>query len=140
MLLRASAAAVFLCAVSLSQAARAEDPEPAIDCTNASATFELNFCADKELAAADAQLNDAFKKALVFIAKSGAERPYDSKSWEDALRASQRAWIAYRDADCKGLAPMSWTGGTGTTGAVLGCMSAKTKARTKELLEVAEPN
>ena len=43
-------------------------------------TFELNFCADKELAAADAQLNDAFQTALAFVAKSGGEKPYDPKS------------------------------------------------------------
>jgi uncharacterized protein YecT (DUF1311 family) len=114
-------------------AARADDAAPEIDCANASATVELNFCAEKELDTADVALNAVYKKVLAFIAKSGTEKPYDAKSWEDALRESQRAWVAFRDADCKGLIPMSWTGGTGATGAVLGCMSEKTKARTEEL-------
>jgi uncharacterized protein YecT (DUF1311 family) len=116
-------------------AARAEE---AINCDTAVATHELNACEEKALDAADAEMNAVYKKVLAFIAKSGTEKPYDSKSWEDALRASQRAWVAFRDADCKGLIPMSWTGGTGTTGAVLGCMLAKTKARTKDLQELYE--
>jgi uncharacterized protein YecT (DUF1311 family) len=113
--------------------ARAEN---AIDCAKAVATVELNFCAEKELDKADAEMNEVYKKVLAYVAKSGGEKPYDPKSWEEALRASQRAWVAFRDAQCKGLVPMSWGGGTGTTGEVLGCMSAMTKARTKELAEL----
>lgn len=130
-------AAVFALAfVVLPTLGRAEDP--AVDCANASATAELNFCAEKELDKADAQLNQVYKKVLAFIAKNGSEKPFDAKSWEAALRESQRAWVAFRDADCKGLVPMSWTGGSGTSGAVLGCLSEKTKARMKELEELYE--
>ena len=131
---RAAVCSIVLVLVSVS--ARAE--EPVIDCSNAMATVELNFCSEKELDKADADLNAAYKKVLGFIAKSDGENPYDAKSWETALRESQRAWVAFRDADCKGLIPMSWSGGTGATGAVLGCMSEKTKARTKELSELYE--
>ena len=130
-------AAVFaLALVVMPTLGRAEDP--AVDCDSATATSELNFCADQELSKADAQLNQVYKKVLAFIATNGGEKPYDAKSWEAALRESQRAWVAFRDADCKGLVPMSWTGGSGTSGAVLGCMSEKTKARTKELSELYE--
>ena len=144
MIARSSAAALatlILAAVILAAATpvRADEKEPAIDCANAMSTAEINFCSEKLLDAADAKLNEAYKKALDFVAKTEGEKPYDAKSWEEALRASQRAWVAYRDADCKGLVPMSWSGGTGTTAEVLGCMSAKTKARTQELLEMYEP-
>jgi uncharacterized protein YecT (DUF1311 family) len=118
--------------------ARAEEPAPAIDCAKATATVELNFCAEKELDKADAALNAVYKKVLAYIAKTGGDKPYDAKSWEAALRESQRAWVAFRDADCKGLIPMSWTGGTGTTGEVLGCMLDKTKVRTTELESLYE--
>jgi uncharacterized protein YecT (DUF1311 family) len=106
-----------------------------IDCANAQSTIEMNFCADREYAAADAALNDIYKQALAEIAKSDGEKPYDPKSWETALRASQRAWIAFRDADCKGLEPMQWSGGTGSTGAVLGCMTQLTQERIRVLKE-----
>jgi uncharacterized protein YecT (DUF1311 family) len=56
------------------------------------------------------------------------------------LRASQRAWIAFRDADCKGLEPMQWSGGTGATGGVLECMTQLTQERIRVLKQrFAEP-
>ena len=69
------------------------------------------------------------------IAESDNPAPYSAQAWETELRTSQRAWIAFRDADCKGLVPMEWSGGTGTSYAVLGCMTALTKARTEALAE-----
>ena len=80
-------------------------------------------------------MNAIYKKALASIPSLASEKPYDAKSWLDKLRASQRAWVAFRDAECKDLVPMSWSGGTGTSGAVLGCMSGMTKVRTKDLVE-----
>lgn len=112
---------------------------PPIDCSKAIATPELNACADLELQAADGKLNAAYRKALAYIEKSGGEKPYDPVSWANALRASQRAWIAFRDADCDGLVPMSWGGGTGTTSAVLYCKTVKTEARTTELIAIYDP-
>ena len=106
-----------------------------VDCENASTTVEMNICSDEDFKAADAKLNATYKKVLAQIAASDLEKPYDRASWDEALRASQRAWVAFRDADCKGAVPMEWSGGTGTTSAVLGCMTAKTETRTKELAE-----
>lgn len=107
-----------------------------VDCNNANTTMEMNFCADKDYAAADKALNAAYKDALARIAKSDNQKPYDPKSWEAALRGSQRAWVAFRDAECKGLVPMQWSGGTGTTLAVLGCMTSLTQARAAMLREL----
>ncbi len=129
-----------LCLTCAAATAGGADDAATIDCDNAMSTVEMNVCAERELDAADAQLNAEFKNAIASIGKSSSEKPYDAKSWEASLRASQRAWIAFRDADCKDLVPYSWTGGTGTTSAVLGCMSAKTKARTAEIKEMFEQN
>lgn len=115
--------------------ARAEDEEEKINCGDIRNTVESNFCADKDLKSADAKLNEVYKKVLAQIAESGLEKPYDRHSWEEALRESQRAWITFRDLDCKGAVPMEWSGGTGTTAAVLICMKDKTEARTKDLEE-----
>ena len=112
--------------------------EPDVDCDKAMSTPELNQCADATLQAADAKLNAMYQKALAVIRKTKSEQPYDRKSWEEALKVSQRAWLAYRDADCDGLVPMSWGGGTGTTSAVLWCKTEKTETRTKELALTAE--
>ncbi|WP_372646692.1 lysozyme inhibitor LprI family protein [Hyphomicrobium sp.] len=104
-----------------------------IDCANAMATVELNFCADKEYQAADKALNAEYALALKSVRSRTLERPYDAKSAEDALKTAQRAWIAYRDADCKGVVAQVWTNGTGATSAILMCMTDKTQQRTKEL-------
>jgi uncharacterized protein YecT (DUF1311 family) len=104
-----------------------------VDCANANSTVEMNFCAEKDYKAADGALNAAYQDALAKIAKTTGKKPYDPKSWEEALRASQRAWVAFRDAECKGLAPMPWGGGTITTINVLGCMTSLTQERIKML-------
>ena len=130
---RISGSWFVLAALIATAGARAADAEAPVDCSKAMATAELNQCAETELTKADAALNEIYKKALTHIAANGGDKPYDSKSWEEALRKSQRAWVAYRDADCKDLVPMSWTGGTATSGEVLGCLKEKTEARAKDL-------
>jgi uncharacterized protein YecT (DUF1311 family) len=123
-----------------SSRAEDQDAEPRIDCDNAVSTVEMNFCGEKELEKADAALNAAYKNAIAGIPELASEKPYDTKSWEEALRASQRAWVAFRDAECKDHVPMFWTGGTGATGEVLGCMTEMTKNRTVQLKELYEPD
>lgn len=131
--------AITLAALAGATSAAAE-PEPKIDCDNASSTVEMNFCADKDFEAADKALNTAYQQALKAVpemAIADNER-FNAKVWEKSLRASQRAWIAYRDAECQEHVPMFWGGGTGTTVAVIGCMTELTKTRTKELKESYE--
>lgn len=121
-------------AVTAVGAARAGGKEK-IDCENASATAEMNWCAEQEFDAADAELNKIYAEALKSIPEMASEPPYDAKAWEGALRASQRAWIAYRDAECDAHVPMFWTGGSGATAEIIGCRTTMTKARTKEIQE-----
>ena len=121
-------------AMAAAPMALAQVPDP-IDCNRAATTVELNYCADREYQNADAALNDAYRQVLEHVKSSQGEPPYDAESWESELRAAQRAWIAFRDADCKGLTPMEWGGGSGTTLAVLTCMIEATRARTRSLQE-----
>ena len=90
----------LLCAVALAATAdRAfANDKSKLDCGNATSTYELNACADREFDAADAELNKVYAEALKAIPDMAGEPPYDAKAWQAALRASQRAWIAYRDA------------------------------------------
>lgn len=112
----------------------AQTPNP-IDCRKAGNTVEMNYCADRDYAEADRALNEAYQKTLAVIAKEGGPAPYTAAQWEQELRTSQRTWVAFRDADCKGLVPMEWSGGSGTASAVLGCMTELTRARTAALLD-----
>jgi uncharacterized protein YecT (DUF1311 family) len=121
---------LFLNPLAVSRAV-AED----IDCNNVRNTVESNFCAEKDYKTADDKLNGVYQTVIQHIAEGGQEPPYDRASWDKAMRDAQRAWIAFRDADCKGAVPMEWSGGTGTSAAVLVCMTEKTEARTKDLKE-----
>jgi uncharacterized protein YecT (DUF1311 family) len=125
---------ISIAAASLSSAALAQVPNP-IDCNRASSTVEMNYCSERAYLKADEALNEVYKAVLKHIRENGGAAPYDSKSWEESLRTSQRAWIAFRDAECKGLVPMQWSGGTGTATAVNGCMTELTEARAKALKE-----
>ncbi len=128
-----TAVALALSVLLVPAAIKAEDVDPPIDCANALSTHDMNFCADKELERADSALNEVYKKALASIPEMASEPPYDAKGWEAALRASQRAWVTFRDAECNDHVAMFWTGGTGATGEILGCKTEKTEQRTKEL-------
>jgi uncharacterized protein YecT (DUF1311 family) len=109
--------------------------EPAVaDCSEALSTVEMNNCAGAELEKADTELNRVYAKALTAVPGLATdETPFDAKSWEASLRASQRAWVAFRDAECEEHVAKFWGGGTGATVDVLGCKTEKTEQRTKEL-------
>ncbi len=120
--------------VANATALRADETQK-IDCETATATTELNACADQDFEAADAELNTIYGEALKAIPEMAGEAPYDAQGWEGALRASQRAWVAYRDAECNDHVAMFWTGGTGATADIIGCKADMTRARTKALKE-----
>ncbi|MEZ5900844.1 MAG: lysozyme inhibitor LprI family protein [Hyphomicrobiaceae bacterium] len=137
--MRRARTAVFCLAVScvastLSPVERAR-AQAEIDCQNAMSTAEINVCADKEFDAADKELNAAYRSALAAIPGMASEKPYDAKSWEAALRASQRAWVAFRDAECVDHLAFFWQGGSGASADIIGCKTELTKARTQELKE-----
>lgn len=111
----------------------AGDALPA-DCTEAMSTVEMNNCAGADFEKADAELNRVYKAAIAAIPEMAmGEQPFDKVSWEEALRASQRAWVVFRDAECEDHVEKFWGGGTGGTVDIIGCKTEKTEQRTKEL-------
>lgn len=112
--------------------ASAEEAAPG-DCTEALSTVQMNNCAAAELAKADAELNATYQKAIAAIPEFASDPPWDAKAWEETLRASQRAWVSFRDAECEKHVAMFWTNGSGATVDILGCKTEKTEQRTKEL-------
>ena len=108
---------------------------PRIECAEATATPELNHCAEIRLKKANSDLAAALEKVRVQLAKRAGAAPLDKASWTAGLDAAHTAWTAYREADCKGLVPYEWQGGTGTTLAVLECMAQMTEQRAFDLGE-----
>ncbi|MBI3902859.1 MAG: DUF1311 domain-containing protein [Nitrosomonadales bacterium] len=62
---------------------------PGVDCSNPDSPQLDQNCAFVFLEKADQQLNDAYKKLLASLDEEGKVK----------LRASQRAWVVFRDAD-----------------------------------------
>lgn len=125
----------FVLSLSLAALIASSPAQAEIDCANVATTVEMNFCAEKDYTAADKALNAAYASAIASIRTRDLEKPYDAASFEGALRNAQRAWIAYRDYDCRDLVAHEWSGGSGATSAILLCMTEKTIQRTKELKE-----
>ncbi|GJD54059.1 hypothetical protein OPKNFCMD_6840 [Methylobacterium crusticola] len=89
----------------------------------------------KALDEADRKLNAAYKKAQLVIEQD--DRGQDGKAraaWTAQLAAAQRAWIAFRDADCGDLVVSEWNSGSGATAAAYACRYDKTVQRTEEIL------
>jgi uncharacterized protein YecT (DUF1311 family) len=108
---------------------------PKIDCATAVNTHELNWCSEQALDKADRKLNETYKRVLAQITASDTMSKAKRDKWTAAVREAQRRWIAFRDQDCGEVTGYEWAGGTGMTGAMLGCRLSKTEARTKELDE-----
>ena len=90
----ASLFAAFLVSPAFAQ----EEP----DCADPQTQSDMTICAGIDYTKADATLNEVWDEAL-FIAKEEdmlGDADDGRPSNEEALRKAQRAWIAYRDANC----------------------------------------
>lgn len=112
----------------------------ATDCPGGSQT-ELIECADLAAQAADAQLNRQWRLTVqavreldkqVDAARGAGFRPFDA--YNDLVRA-QRAWIAYRDAECISEADQV-AGGRDTNLVSARCVERLAKDRMSELAEI----
>jgi uncharacterized protein YecT (DUF1311 family) len=95
-----------------------KDPQ-SINCDGS--TYEMVDCLKAKTAVWDKRLNKAYQDAL----KNAV-----SAEQADKLRAAQRLWVQYRDANCQ-----YYDAGEGTIARVEAgeCMRSMTEARAKEL-------
>ena len=89
-------------------------------CAEPQTQSEMNQCAIDEFKKADAELNKVFQQLL-----SKTDR-------QEKLKAAQRAWIAFRDADCEYDAAEA-EGGTMEPTLRYSCYATATKTRTNQL-------
>ena len=94
------------------------------NCANASDQAATNACADRAYRKSDAELNRAYE---VITARLRDNRPV-----ADKLVSAQRAWIAYRDAEC-GFSSAGAEGGSVYPMVVSTCLDDLTKLRTESL-------
>lgn len=120
-------AAVLLALMSSGANAAGDD----LDCRNWDKKdlnqHQMNMCQQQDYEAADARLNAAYRALTAKI--DPAQRGF--------LVEAQRAWIQFRDKECKYEAAES-EGGSIYPLLYAGCLTRLTKVRTKELKDLAD--
>ena len=105
------------------------------NCRDPRSQSEMNICSARTFEKVDRELNAVYRRVIARMVRDGGDPPYDAESWEQAMRAAQRAWVAFRDADCQGLVGRDWIGGSGAALAINGCMIDLTRRRIAVLKE-----
>lgn len=111
--------------------------EAELDCKNPVSQIDMTECAGRDFDAADAELNKAYVKAREVLREADKQFSKEMQGGEKSLLAGQRGWIAYRDGQCEAAA-FGMHGGTAEPMVMLSCKALLTRARTKELLELAD--
>ena len=109
------------------------------NCKDPQSNAEMKMCAEQDWKKADADLNIAFNKAIAGAREADRTATgigYENRrSSEAMLREAQRAWIAFRGANCN-YQYQIYFGGTHAGLAYLLCKADMTKARLKELRQL----
>ena len=111
------------CRATLTRARTAELRGP--ECPDDAQPAEITACLNRAFTRAEAALNRQWQETLTARA-AGAEQ----------LRAAQRAWLAYRDAQCESAAPSVASAEIQISERLL-CRTRMTEARTHELADLA---
>ena len=104
--------------------------EEALDCKDPKDQNSMTQCAALDFENADKALNQIWPK-LKADAQANDEGTGKTE-YADALLASQRAWLSFRDAECAWQA-MEMHGGSGEPMLLYGCKARLTQLRIKQL-------
>ena len=108
------------------------------DCDRDAPQQVLNQCLASAYAAADAELNRVWKPAYAEMRRRDREDADTRRgNYAQTLLASQRAWIAYRDAQCLAESQYMW-GGSGEAMLLFDCKLRLTTERTMFLRGIVE--
>ena len=96
----------------------------AVDCANASDQATMNQCAGQDFKAADKELNTVYQQITA--------RLKDNPDGKKLLVSAQRAWLGFRDAECK-FSSSGVTGGSVYPWVYSSCLTGVTKVRVEAL-------
>lgn len=116
------------------QSARAQE-EP--NCAEPVTQRDMNACADIEYQKADKDLNAAYRQLRNKMSEWDKTADETSRGALDALVAAQRAWVAFRDANCE-VAGFQARGGTMEPMLVSSCLADMSTKRAEELRELSD--
>jgi len=127
--------------ISLTLAMLLAVQDPQWNCADPQAQQEMNYCAGQDFERADAELNSVYRTAITRAQEAdreygritqGSEMRASGPGEEASLRAAQRAWVAFRDAQCEGESYEA-RGGSMQPMLYQGCRASLTRARAAEL-------
>lgn len=121
------ALALLLSCAPLLTAAPAQRRAAQNPCDDAKTQLDLNFCADRQFKAADAELNRVYDRLAAKL-EAGAR---------GKLKAAEVSWLKYRDSNCVYEASAS-EGGSMQPMVYSFCLERMTKSRTAELRDQLE--
>ncbi|MFJ5286217.1 lysozyme inhibitor LprI family protein [Pseudomonas sp. NPDC088429] len=98
----------------------------AVDCANASDQATMNQCAGQDFKAADKELNA--------VSQQITGRLKDNPEGKKLLVSAQRAWVGFRDAECK-FSASGVAGGSVYPLIYSNCLTSVTKVRVEALKE-----
>ena len=126
--------ATLLMALALQNSLDAQAREH--NCDAPMAQMDMNFCADLDFQRADAELNRVYRESIAGERQADREldRTYDQRpSNETVLREAQRAWVAFRDAQCTYEANAEARGGSMEPMVDSACRARLTRERIAQL-------
>lgn len=123
--------------------AAAAAPAPHARGCDDSNTAGMVECASRDAAAADAALNATWRRVLAAIRKDDADpdaasyRGRGDPTTGQALLDAQRAWLAFREKQCRA-ETLNFVGGTMRPAVDASCRATVTRARTRQLQAMVE--
>lgn len=129
-----AALGISLLSVAFSASAQAQDQRYR---TDVETQYRYREASQSDLDAANRRLDDLYQRRIAEArdADRSWRRNQRARNWysrETALRASQRNWVQYRDADCRYVA-QPYVGQQRYNGVVRGCLVDSTNARISAL-------
>lgn len=99
------------------------------DCKNPATQLELNQCAVQKFHQADSALNSQYQSIFSTLDEHGKQR----------LKTAERAWLAYRDANCEAESDR-YTGGSMQPLIKSSCLELLTSQRMEEIKRIYVKN
>jgi uncharacterized protein YecT (DUF1311 family) len=123
------------CVLLVDAPTSAQEPQP--NCKDPQTQTDMTICAGRDLADADKALNTQYQLTRKALKARDADASPEFKGGEEALVKAQRAWIAYRDAQCASVGFQA-RGGSMEPMLISSCEADLTRKRTAELKSLTD--
>ena len=107
------------------------------NCKEPQTQADMTICAGKDYEKADKQLNAEYQKLRKLLTERDKTADADGKGATDALVTAQRAWVAFRDANCA-LSGFQARGGSMEPMLISSCLAEMSGKRAEELRQLSE--